>query len=77
MTPDTIQELRRTSYQISQAIAPGWERWRAHLEDAVAPVRAWLIREHGPQPATRCSSWRRGRATPASKRPLSPARPAA
>jgi ubiquinone/menaquinone biosynthesis C-methylase UbiE len=50
MTPDTIQELRRTSYQISQAIAPGWERWRAHLEDAVAPVREWMIRELGPQP---------------------------
>jgi ubiquinone/menaquinone biosynthesis C-methylase UbiE len=50
MTPDTIQELRRTSYQISQAIAPGWERWRARLENAAAPVREWMIRQLGPQP---------------------------
>jgi SAM-dependent methyltransferase len=26
-----------------QSIAPGWERWRAHLEEGYAPVRAWLV----------------------------------
>jgi SAM-dependent methyltransferase len=50
MTRDTIEDLRRASYEISQALAPGWERWRAHLEEAVAPVREWMIRELGPQP---------------------------
>jgi ubiquinone/menaquinone biosynthesis C-methylase UbiE len=50
MTPDTMEELRRTSYQISQAIAPGWERWREQLEEAVTPVREWMIRELAPQP---------------------------
>lgn len=50
MTPNTIEELRRTGYEISQAIAPGWERWQAHLEEALAPVREWMIRELGPQP---------------------------
>lgn len=50
MTPSTAAELRRASFQVSQAIAPGWERWRAHLEEAVSPVREWMIRELGPQP---------------------------
>ena len=50
MTGDTMQELRRASYQISQAIAPGWERWRARLEEALAPVREWMIRQLAPQP---------------------------
>jgi len=50
MTPNTIEELRHASYQVSQAIAPGWERWRAFLEEALAPVREWMIRELGPQP---------------------------
>jgi enediyne biosynthesis protein CalE5 len=26
-------------------MAPGWERWLTQLADALAPVRAWLIRE--------------------------------
>jgi ubiquinone/menaquinone biosynthesis C-methylase UbiE len=31
-------------------MAPGWERWRAQLEAALAPVRGWLIGELGPLP---------------------------
>ena len=31
-------------------MAPGWERWRRHLEQAVAPVHVWLIRELAPRP---------------------------
>ena len=50
MTTDTIEEYSRTSYEISQAIAPGWQRWRARLEEAVAPVREWMIRELAPRP---------------------------
>ena len=31
-------------------MAPGWERWRARLEDAMTPVRTWLITQLAPQP---------------------------
>ena len=31
-------------------MAPGWERWRAQLGEALTPVREWLIGELGPQP---------------------------
>lgn len=53
MTGDTIEEYRRTSYGVSQAIAPGWERWRARLEEAVAPVREWMIHQLEAQPGDR------------------------
>jgi SAM-dependent methyltransferase len=43
-------DYRRTSYEIWEAMAPGWERWRAQLEEALTPVRAWLIRELALQP---------------------------
>jgi SAM-dependent methyltransferase len=32
------------------AMAPGWERWRAQLADALAPVREWLVGELRPRP---------------------------
>jgi SAM-dependent methyltransferase len=31
-------------------MAPGWERWRAQLEQALAPVREWLTTELAPRP---------------------------
>jgi SAM-dependent methyltransferase len=31
-------------------MAPGWERWRAQLADALTPVRKWLISELAPEP---------------------------
>ena len=43
-------EYRRISYEIWEAMAPGWERWRAQLEEALAPVREWLINELAPRP---------------------------
>jgi ubiquinone/menaquinone biosynthesis C-methylase UbiE len=48
-----LGDYRRTSYEIWRAMAPGWERWRAQLEEALAPVRKWLIRELKPQPGDR------------------------
>ena len=39
---------RRTSHELWEAMAPGWERWRAQLADALTPVRGWLIRELAP-----------------------------
>jgi ubiquinone/menaquinone biosynthesis C-methylase UbiE len=39
------QSYRRTVYEIAQMIAPGWERHRARIEGAVAPVREWMINQ--------------------------------
>jgi ubiquinone/menaquinone biosynthesis C-methylase UbiE len=50
MASQLTDEYRRTSYDISQAIAPGWERWRSRLEAAVTPVREWIVRELAAQP---------------------------
>jgi SAM-dependent methyltransferase len=44
------EEYRRTSFEIWEAMAPGWERWRAQLEEALTPVREWLISEVAPNP---------------------------
>jgi ubiquinone/menaquinone biosynthesis C-methylase UbiE len=45
-----IEEYRRASYEISQAIAPGWRRRRAQLETALAPVREWMVGRLEPRP---------------------------
>ncbi|HEV8369628.1 MAG TPA: methyltransferase domain-containing protein [Pyrinomonadaceae bacterium] len=44
------QNYRRTVYEIAQMIAPGWERHRARIEEAVAPVRDWMITQLGVRP---------------------------
>jgi SAM-dependent methyltransferase len=44
------QDYRRTSYETWEAMAPGWERWRAQLEDSLTPLRTWLITQLAPQP---------------------------
>ena len=44
------QDYRRTSYESWEAMAPGWERRRAELEEALTPVRTWLITQLAPQP---------------------------
>jgi SAM-dependent methyltransferase len=43
------EEYRRTSHEVWEAMAPGWERWAGQLADALTPVRAWLIREVAPR----------------------------
>ena len=45
-----VEAYRRTSHEVWEAMAPGWERWRAQLADALTPVREWLIGELGPRP---------------------------
>jgi SAM-dependent methyltransferase len=45
-----LADYRRTSYEAWEAMAPGWERWRAQLEEALAPVREWLTTELAPRP---------------------------
>jgi ubiquinone/menaquinone biosynthesis C-methylase UbiE len=44
MTTNLIDEYRRTSYEISEAIAPGWYRRRAQFETAMTPLRDWMVR---------------------------------
>ena len=50
MTGESMEELRRAFYEIAQAIAPGWERRRAFVEQVTAPVREWMIRQLAPGP---------------------------
>jgi ubiquinone/menaquinone biosynthesis C-methylase UbiE len=45
-----VEDYRHTSQQVWEAMAPGWERWRAQLADALTPVRERLIRYLAPQP---------------------------
>ncbi|MGH2984930.1 MAG: class I SAM-dependent methyltransferase [Solirubrobacterales bacterium] len=45
-----VEDYRRTSYEVWEAMAPGWERWRAQLAEALTPVRGWLLDELQPQP---------------------------
>ncbi|MET0762139.1 MAG: methyltransferase domain-containing protein, partial [Thermoleophilaceae bacterium] len=43
------EDYRRTIYEIAEAIAPGWERWRARIEETTTPVREWMLREQAPR----------------------------
>jgi ubiquinone/menaquinone biosynthesis C-methylase UbiE len=45
-----VEDYRRTSQEVWEAMAPGWERQRAQLADALTPVREWLVGGLGPQP---------------------------
>jgi SAM-dependent methyltransferase len=44
-----VEGYRRTNREVWEAMAPGWERWRAQLADALTPVRGWLVRELAPR----------------------------
>jgi SAM-dependent methyltransferase len=43
------EEYRQASLKVWEVMAPGWDRWRAHLEQATSPVHEWLIKELEPQ----------------------------
>jgi ubiquinone/menaquinone biosynthesis C-methylase UbiE len=47
MDPD---EWRRFVLEVAKAGAPGWERWRARIEEGAAPMRRWLIEQLAPDP---------------------------
>jgi SAM-dependent methyltransferase len=49
MATDTLDALRQAMYEVAEAIAPSWERRRAEVEQASAPVREWMLRELRPQ----------------------------
>ena len=44
------EDYRRFSHDVWDAMAPGWERWRTQLADAMTPVRGWLIDKLAPEP---------------------------
>jgi ubiquinone/menaquinone biosynthesis C-methylase UbiE len=50
MTTADLDAYRGMSYEVAEAIAPTWERRRAQIEEVVAPLREWLIRELAPSP---------------------------
>ena len=45
-----VGDYRRTSHEVWEVMAPGWNRWRAQLAEALTPVREWLIGALGPRP---------------------------
>jgi ubiquinone/menaquinone biosynthesis C-methylase UbiE len=49
MRPVDAEHYRRASHEVWEAMAPGWDRWRAQLADALTPVRGWLVRELAPR----------------------------
>jgi ubiquinone/menaquinone biosynthesis C-methylase UbiE len=53
MTTEAMEKQRRETFEIAEAIAPGWERWRARIEEFTAPVREWMIRHLAPRPGDR------------------------
>src|SRR5215207_1591123 len=44
MGTGTIDEQRGAMLEIAEAIAPGWERRRAAIEEIATPVREWMLR---------------------------------
>ncbi|HSJ18375.1 MAG TPA: methyltransferase domain-containing protein [Solirubrobacterales bacterium] len=50
MGEQSFDEQNRAVYETAEAVAPGWERRRAFIEDVTAPAREWLVRELAPQP---------------------------
>jgi ubiquinone/menaquinone biosynthesis C-methylase UbiE len=50
MTTEAMEKQRREIYEIAEAIARGWERWRARIEEITTPVREWMIKELAPRP---------------------------
>jgi SAM-dependent methyltransferase len=45
-----LEEYRRSSFASWEAMAPGWERWRAYINESTAPVRTWIIDELAARP---------------------------
>jgi SAM-dependent methyltransferase len=44
------EESRRASFESWEVLASGWERRRAELEEALRPMREWLLQALAPRP---------------------------
>jgi ubiquinone/menaquinone biosynthesis C-methylase UbiE len=49
VTTEAIEQQRREIYEIAEAVAPGWQRWRARIEEVTTPVREWMLEELAPR----------------------------
>jgi hypothetical protein len=49
MATEAIEQGRRETYEIAEAIAPTWERRRGDIEAVMTPVREWMLRELSPR----------------------------
>ena len=49
MTSETLDPVRGAIYETAEAIAPTWERRRAEIEEAAAPIREWMLHELRPR----------------------------
>jgi SAM-dependent methyltransferase len=45
-----LESYRRSSFETWGAMAPGWERWRALIDESTAPVRRWMTGTLTPRP---------------------------
>jgi SAM-dependent methyltransferase len=45
-----LGDPRRSSREVWEAMAPGWERWRAELAEGLTPVRELLVAGLAPRP---------------------------
>jgi SAM-dependent methyltransferase len=43
MATSSIDEQRAALLEIAEAVAPGWERRRAEIEEVATPVREWML----------------------------------
>jgi ubiquinone/menaquinone biosynthesis C-methylase UbiE len=43
------EDQRRAMFEVAEALAPGWERWRPRIEQTTAPVREWMIEQLAPR----------------------------
>jgi SAM-dependent methyltransferase len=48
MDAETLTEGSPDNYEIAEAVASGWERRRADIEEVLTPVREWMLRELRP-----------------------------
>jgi len=44
------ETYRQASHATWEAMAPGWKRWRAQLEEDAAPVREWMVHALAAEP---------------------------
>jgi hypothetical protein len=57
-----------SDYEVAETLAPTWERRRADIEGASAPVREWMLRELAPQRGDTVLELAAGTGTRASRR---------
>ena len=65
---DPRDEYRSSSLEMWHRMASGWERRRADIDEAMAPVREWLVAELAPRSGETILESLRARGTPDMQR---------